>query len=107
MRQIGVEVPKGVDYNVGKAWDAVAGTGTAAGKAVTFEEALVRMKMIQAIYRSNESGKRESYLWEAGERDCHSFLNRLRGFVINSIKYERLPRHAVPKMVGRDDTGLA
>ncbi|KIW14001.1 hypothetical protein PV08_06782 [Exophiala spinifera] len=56
----GVPVPDGPSYNVGVAWDAFAGHGP--GSVVTFEDALVRHKMIDAIYKSNESGKRESYL---------------------------------------------
>lgn len=47
-------------FNVGKAWNAFVGQGD--GHLTTFEDALVRHKMIDAIYRSNESGKRESYI---------------------------------------------
>ncbi|KEF62725.1 uncharacterized protein A1O9_00698 [Exophiala aquamarina CBS 119918] len=47
-------------FNVGKAWDAFLGHGD--GHVTSFEDALVRHRMIDAIYRSNESGKRESYL---------------------------------------------
>jgi predicted dehydrogenase len=47
-------------FNVGKAWDAFVGQGD--GHLTTFEDALLRHKMIDAIYRSNESGKRESYI---------------------------------------------
>ncbi|KAF2744623.1 NAD-binding Rossmann fold oxidoreductase family protein [Sporormia fimetaria CBS 119925] len=50
-------------YNVGKAWDAWAGAGKDAGHTVTtFEDAVVRHRMIDAIYRSAEKGTRESYL---------------------------------------------
>lgn len=52
--------PMDFSFNVGKAWDAFVGHGD--GNVTTFEDALVRHKMIDAIYRSNESGKRESYL---------------------------------------------
>ena len=47
-------------FNVGKAWDAFVGQGD--GCITSFEDAVVRHRMIDAIYRSNESGKRESYL---------------------------------------------
>lgn len=47
-------------YNVGSAWDSLAGVGD--GSVTTFEDALLRHKMIDAIYRSNEKGTRESYL---------------------------------------------
>ncbi|KAF2015367.1 NAD-binding Rossmann fold oxidoreductase family protein [Aaosphaeria arxii CBS 175.79] len=60
-----VEFEKAADfsYNVGKAWDAWAEVGLDKGHAVTtFEDALVRHKMIDAIYRSAEKGTKESYL---------------------------------------------
>lgn len=60
-----VEVEKAPDYsyNVGKAWDAWAGVGLDKGHtATTFEDALLRHKMIDAIYRSAESGTRTHYL---------------------------------------------
>jgi predicted dehydrogenase len=60
LKEIEVEPAKDFAYNVGKAWDAVIGEGH--GSVVTFEDALLRHKMIEAIYRSNESGRRESYL---------------------------------------------
>lgn len=47
-------------YAVGEAWSALVGKGQ--GTVTTFEDALLRHKMIEAIYRSNESGKRERYL---------------------------------------------
>jgi predicted dehydrogenase len=46
-------------YAVGEAWNAFDGKGE--GCVTTFEDALLRHKMIEAIYRSNESGKRECY----------------------------------------------
>ncbi|PSN74547.1 hypothetical protein BS50DRAFT_567369 [Corynespora cassiicola Philippines] len=50
-------------FNVGRAWDALAGVGLEKGSSVTtWDEALVRHKMIDAIYRSVETGKRQSYL---------------------------------------------
>jgi predicted dehydrogenase len=60
-----VEVEKAGDFsfNVGKAWDAWAGIGTENGySATTWEEALVRHKMIEAIYRSADKGTRENYV---------------------------------------------
>jgi predicted dehydrogenase len=50
-------------FSVGKAWDAWAGVGLDQGySATTFDEALVRHKMIDAIYRSAEGGTKENYL---------------------------------------------
>lgn len=60
-----VEVEKASDmsFNVGRAWDAWAGVGLEKGPTVTtFEDALLRHKMIDAIYRSAEKGTKESYL---------------------------------------------
>lgn len=60
-----VEVEKAPDmsFNVGKAWDAWAGVGLDKGHHVTtFEDALLRHKMIDAIYRSAEKGTKENYL---------------------------------------------
>ncbi|KAF2715630.1 NAD-binding Rossmann fold oxidoreductase family protein [Pleomassaria siparia CBS 279.74] len=52
-----------LSYSVGKAWDAWAGLGLENGNSVTtFEDAVVRHKMIEAIYRSADKGTRESYL---------------------------------------------
>ena len=54
-----VEVP----FNVGRAWDAWVGVGLDKGHRVTtFEDALLRHKMIEAIYLSAEKGTRENYL---------------------------------------------
>jgi predicted dehydrogenase len=50
-------------FGVGKAWDALAGVGLDQGYTVTtFEDALLRHRMIEAIYKSAENGTRESYL---------------------------------------------
>lgn len=49
-----------VSYAVGEAWNAFAGKGD--GHVTTFEDALLRHKMLDAIYKSNESGKREKYV---------------------------------------------
>ena len=46
--------------NVESAWNALLGKGD--GSVTTFEDALLRHKMMEAIYRSNDSGKREKYL---------------------------------------------
>ncbi|KIW98556.1 uncharacterized protein Z519_00217 [Cladophialophora bantiana CBS 173.52] len=60
LKEIDVEPATDFAYNVGKAWDAVMGEGD--GSVVTFEDALLRHRMIDAMYRSNEKGTRESYL---------------------------------------------
>lgn len=60
-----VEVEKAPDfsYNVGRAWNAWAGADLDKGaSATTFEDALLRHKMIEAIYRSAKQGTRENYL---------------------------------------------
>ena len=48
-------------FNVGKAWDAFAGAG-ASSKVTTFEDAFLRHRMIEAIYRSAKEGTKQSYL---------------------------------------------
>lgn len=62
LEDVTVDAPPKSDFsfNVGKAWDAFVGQGD--GHVTSFEDALARHRMIDAIYRSNESGKRESYL---------------------------------------------
>lgn len=63
LQEVDVEKAPGLSYNVGKAWDAWAGTGLDEGASVTtFEDALLRHKMIEAIYRSGKQGTRENYL---------------------------------------------
>ncbi|KAH6644605.1 NAD-binding Rossmann fold oxidoreductase family protein [Boeremia exigua] len=60
-----VEVEQAADFsfNVGKAWDAWAGVGLDKGHSVTtFEDALLRHKMIDAIYRSAETGAKQNYV---------------------------------------------
>lgn len=47
-------------YPVGQAWEALAGVGE--GNLTTWEDALIRHRMIDAIYRSNEKGTREKYI---------------------------------------------
>lgn len=59
-QEIETEVAADSGHNVGKAWDAFAGQGS--GIVPTFEDALVRHRMIDAIYRSHEKGTRETYL---------------------------------------------
>jgi predicted dehydrogenase len=49
-------------YNVGKAWDAWAGVGEEVHTVATFEDAVIRHSMIDAIYRSAAKGTRERYL---------------------------------------------
>jgi predicted dehydrogenase len=63
LEEIEVEKATELSANVGRAWDAWAGEGLEKGYTVTtFEDALVRHKMIDAIYRSAEKGTRENYL---------------------------------------------
>lgn len=60
-----VEVEKAVEAhcNVGRAWDAWAGVGLEKGYSVTtWSDAVIRHKMIDAIYRSAEKGTRENYM---------------------------------------------
>jgi predicted dehydrogenase len=58
MALVDVERSTGFSFNVGKAWDAWAN----GGNVITFEDALIRHKMIDAIYKSAESGTRQSYV---------------------------------------------
>ncbi|EXJ75712.1 uncharacterized protein A1O5_00219 [Cladophialophora psammophila CBS 110553] len=60
LKEIDGEPATDFAYNVGKAWDALMGEGD--GSVVTFEDALLRHRMIDAMYRSNEKGTRESLL---------------------------------------------
>lgn len=63
LEDIKVELASEMSYNVGRAWDAWAGVGLDKGHSVTtFEDALLRHKMIDAIYRSAEKGTKENYL---------------------------------------------
>ncbi len=59
-QDIETEIAADWAHNVGKAWDAFAGQGS--GAVPTFEDALVRHRMIDAIYRSHEKGTRETYI---------------------------------------------
>lgn len=56
-----VEVPKndGVGSNVGSAYDAFVGAGD--GNVTAFEDTVIRHRMIDAIYKSDKNGTRESY----------------------------------------------
>ncbi|KAF1844168.1 NAD(P)-binding protein [Cucurbitaria berberidis CBS 394.84] len=63
LEEIQVEDGSAFSYNVGKAWDALAGIGLDKGHGVvTFEDALLRHKMIEAVYRSARQGTRENYV---------------------------------------------
>ncbi|KAH7389844.1 NAD-binding Rossmann fold oxidoreductase family protein [Pyrenochaeta sp. MPI-SDFR-AT-0127] len=63
LEEVQVEQAADFSFNVGKAWDAWAGVGHDDGYSVTtFEDALLRHKMIEAIYRSAKSGTRENYI---------------------------------------------
>lgn len=62
LEEVKVDWEKRSDFslNVESAWNALVGKGD--GSVTTFDDALVRHRMIDAIYRSNDSGKRETYL---------------------------------------------
>jgi predicted dehydrogenase len=63
LKQIEVEMAPDTSFNVGKAWEAWAGVGLENGYTVTtWEEAVLRHKMIDAVYRSAEKGTRENYI---------------------------------------------
>jgi predicted dehydrogenase len=63
IEEVSVEKSADFSFNVGKAWDAWADVGLDQGYSVTtFEDALFRHKMIDAIYRSAERGTRENYV---------------------------------------------
>jgi predicted dehydrogenase len=63
IEDVPVEKAQNFSFNVGKAWDAWAGVGLSDGYSVTtWEDALVRHKMIDAIYRSAERGTRENHV---------------------------------------------
>jgi len=59
-QEIETEVAGDWAYNVGRAWEAFAGEGS--NTVPSFEDALVRHRMIDAIYRSHAKGTREAYL---------------------------------------------
>ncbi|KAJ9614594.1 hypothetical protein H2200_002731 [Cladophialophora chaetospira] len=59
-QDIETEVAGDWAFNVGKAWDALVGEGS--GTVPTFEDALIRHRMIDAICRSHKNGTRESYV---------------------------------------------
>jgi predicted dehydrogenase len=60
LQEIQVERASEMAISPGKAWNAWAGEGV--GGVVTFEDALVRHRMLDAIYRSDEKGTRETYI---------------------------------------------
>jgi predicted dehydrogenase len=59
LEDVEIEKAENFSYNVGKGYDAFVGIGN--GHLTTFEDAVVRHRMIEAIYRSNRAGSRESY----------------------------------------------
>lgn len=59
MQVVQVEDGSAMSYNVGRAWDLFAGGHEG---VVSFEHAVVRHRMIDAIYKSEESGRRETYV---------------------------------------------
>ncbi|CAN9471375.1 unnamed protein product [Alternaria alternata] len=60
LREVEVEKAEDTSFNVGRAWDAWAGEGV--GSVTTWEDAVIRHKMIEAIYRSAEKGTKEDYV---------------------------------------------
>jgi predicted dehydrogenase len=63
VEELSVEQAADFSFNVGKAWDAWAGVGLDQEYSVTtWDDALTRHKMIDAIYRSADRGTRENYL---------------------------------------------
>jgi predicted dehydrogenase len=63
LEEIQVEKAADFSFNVGKAWDAWAGAGLENGySATTWEDAVMRHKMIEAIYRSAAKGTCEDYV---------------------------------------------
>ncbi|KAF1947504.1 NAD-binding Rossmann fold oxidoreductase family protein [Clathrospora elynae] len=63
LKEVQVEKASEFSFNVGKAWDAWAGVGLDKGYNVTtWDDAVVRHRMIEAIYRSAKKGTRENYL---------------------------------------------
>ncbi|KAL3298824.1 nad-binding rossmann fold oxidoreductase family protein [Colletotrichum asianum] len=60
LEKIEVEEAKVFSFNTGRAWDAFAGEGE--GAVPDFQDALLRHRMLEAIYRSNEKGTREEYM---------------------------------------------
>ena len=59
IKPVEVAEAKDFSYNVGSAYDSFAGNGD--GSVTTFEDAVVRHRMIEAIYKSDRDGTRESY----------------------------------------------
>lgn len=59
LEDVEIEMADSFSFNVGKAYDAFAGVGD--GHLTTFEDAVIRHRMIEAIYKSNRDGTRESY----------------------------------------------
>ncbi|KAF1914717.1 NAD-binding Rossmann fold oxidoreductase family protein [Ampelomyces quisqualis] len=74
--EVQTEKAADISFNVGKAWDAWAGVGLDQGHSVTtWDDALVRHKMIDAIYRSAERGTRENYLQALLRSDVAGTVN--------------------------------
>ncbi|MCJ1405588.1 transcription regulator gal80 [Xylographa trunciseda] len=60
LENIEIPIANELAVNVSNTWDAWTGNGD--GCVVTLQDALVRHRMIDAIYRSNEQGTRETYI---------------------------------------------
>ena len=57
--EIKLEQVKDFTHNVGSGYDAFVGVGD--GSLTTFEDAVIRHRMIEAMYKSNRDGTRETY----------------------------------------------
>ncbi|KAF2801650.1 NAD(P)-binding protein [Mytilinidion resinicola] len=60
LKNVELEDGSAISYNVGRQYDAFAGKEN--GSFATFEDALIRHRMIDAIYKSDKNGTRESYV---------------------------------------------
>ncbi|KAF2496888.1 NAD(P)-binding protein [Lophium mytilinum] len=60
LKSVEIEDGSAISYNVGRQYDVFAGKEN--GSFTTFEDALVRHRMIAAIYKSDQNGTRESYV---------------------------------------------
>ena len=60
LEEVRIEEAKEFSYNVAMAWEKFVGKGD--GSVTTFEDALVRHRMIDAIYKSAQTGRQEKYL---------------------------------------------
>ncbi|KAJ3954177.1 hypothetical protein N0V92_009336 [Colletotrichum tropicale] len=60
VEKIEVEEAQDFSFNTGRAWDAFAGEGE--GAVPDFQDAFLRHRMLEAIYRSSEKGTQQEYM---------------------------------------------